>query len=178
MYIAISGLMLLSLVIVLTIAGFRIKQRVKSFIDMAIEMEKERELSVEEIRPAFLRITKHELPGKADNLRAVFQQFRESYIFVRFETDAEGIEYILQEFGGERVISKALDMDDLRAMKKTNRRFFSDSLPYWQNENGVCLFDANDVESCSVLEYSGYRGYKILIDDQKNTVYIYAYWGK
>jgi hypothetical protein len=158
--------------------GFRVQKRAKSFIDSAIEMEKERELSVGDIRPTFLSLTKRELPGKADNLRAIFQASREPRIFVRFETNSEGIKYILQEFGGERVISKTLNTDDLRAMKKTNRRLFNNSLSKWQNETGLDLFDQDAIESCRVLEYHGYRGYKVLIDDQKNTVYIFAYWGK
>jgi len=173
-YIVLSGLILLILLSFLTMKGIRFYQ----WTQLLVEKAHERELSVEEIRPAFLRVTKHELPSKADNLRAIFQQFREQSIFVRFETDPESIEYILQNFGGERVISKSLNTDDLRVMKKSNRRFFNNSLPYWQNENGVCLFDQDAIESCRVLEYSGYRGYKILIDDQKNTVYIFAYWGK
>jgi hypothetical protein len=139
-----------------------------------VEKAHEREISVEEIRPAFLRVTKRELPSKADGLRAIFEDSREPSIFVRFETDPEGIEYILEEFGGERVTSKNLNADDWRLREHSGLGIFT-RFSFWQRELGINLFDANEVESCHVLEYSGYRGYKILIDEQKNTVYIFAY---
>lgn len=160
----------LSLLILLAIIGFRIQQWAQSLVERAHE----RVLSVEEIRPVFLSITNRELPGKADNLRAIFEESREPCIFVRFDTDSEGVEYILKEFGGERVISKTFDADDIRAPKKSVSKFFT-RLSFWQNELGVSLFDPDTIESFRVLEYSGSRGYKILIDDQSRTVYIFAY---
>ncbi len=170
LYIILIGLTLLVLLSFLTIKGIRFYQWTQSLVEKAHE----RELSVEEIRPAFVRVTKRELPDKADNLRAIFEDSREPSIFVRFETDPEGIEYILQNFGGERVNSETLNKDDWRLREHSGLGFFT-KLSFWQHELGISLFDANDVESCHVLEYSGYRGYKILIDDQENTVYIFAY---
>jgi hypothetical protein len=139
-----------------------------------VEMSKERELSIEEIRPAFFRVTERELPGKADSLRAIFEEGRDPCIFVRFETDPEGIEYILENFGGERVTSETINAGDRRLREDAGLGYFT-KLSFWEHELGVSLFDANDIESCRVLEYRGYRGYKILIDDKKNTVYVYAY---
>ncbi len=160
----------LSLLILLVIIGFRIQQCAQSLVERAHE----RVLSVEEIRPVFLRITNRELPLKADNLRAIFEEGRDPHIFVRFNTDSEGVAHILKEFGGKRVISKSFNADDIGSPKKSGSRFFT-RLSFWQNELGISPFDPNTIESCRVLEYSGSRGYKILIDDQSRTVYIDAY---
>lgn len=160
----------LSLLVLLAIIGFRIQRWTQSLVERAHE----RLLSVEEIRPVFLRITNCELPSKADNLRAIFEEGRDPRIFVRFDTDSEGVAYILKEFSGERVISKTFDADDIGVPKKSVSRFFT-RLSFWQNELGVILFNPDSIESCHVLEYSGSRGYKILIDDQSRTVYIDAY---
>lgn len=160
----------LTLLILLAITGFRFQQWMQSLVEMAHE----RELSVGEIRPVFLSITNRALPSKAYSLRAIFQEGRDPSIFVRFETDSEGITYILKEFAGERVIFKTLDAGDFRALTRSGRRFFT-RLSFWQDELGVCLFDQDTIESGRLLEYRGSRGYKILIDDQKSAVYIYAY---
>lgn len=59
------------------------------------------ELPTKLIRPAFKVISGHKLPAKADSLRALcWRAGRDSCIFVRFETDADGIAYILKTFGG------------------------------------------------------------------------------
>ena len=116
----------LSLLILLAIIGFRFQQWTQSLVERAHE----RALSAEEIRPVFLRITNRELPGKADNLRAIFEEGRDPRIFVRFDTDSEGVAYILKEFGGERVISKTFDADDIGAPKKSGSKFFT-RLSFW-----------------------------------------------
>ena len=65
------------------------------------------------IRQAFRLVTERELPQKADSLRAIFQGGREPRIFVSFETDSEGIRYIVETFTKPGVISKSLDVDSM-----------------------------------------------------------------
>jgi hypothetical protein len=59
-----------------------------------------RELQEDEIRPLFHGITNRNLPSIASNLRGIYGAGRDPHIFVTFSTDANGIDQILNSFGG------------------------------------------------------------------------------
>jgi hypothetical protein len=118
-----------------------------------------------------------ELPNKTDGLRAFFLSNREPAIFVRFQTDSEGVEYILEAFGGSDEILRTFDADHMKALTEANViLFFYPSR--WQDELGICLFDQNSIESGRMLKgLTGSVGSKvytstIFIEDKTNIVYI------
>lgn len=118
------------------------------------------------IRPTFRVIAERELPQKADGLRAILGGGREPAIFVRFETDSEGIAYIVETFGGPPVESWTLNPDLLRNLKASHMSVFH--IPsLWEQKMGVHIFDPESIESARILEYPvgmvRELGYKILI---------------
>ncbi|MFB0525448.1 MAG: hypothetical protein ACETVZ_07885 [Phycisphaerae bacterium] len=135
--------------------------------------ESPRELPPRLIRPAFKFITGWELPRNADNLRAIFRGGRARNIFVRFDTDSDGISYI------ESVVNKAggsfeaFDADKLKLLKKAGFSLFPE-VSRWQKKIGVCLFDQDSIDSGRMFVY--HSGLNIVIDDQRVTVYILATW--
>jgi len=130
------------------------------------------ELPTAKIPLEFRTITGQELPKKVDGLRAIFQGGMDPEIFVRFETDAEGIEHIKRSFmiagstSGRIVAGQPMQMWSL---------MFS-SVPRMQEKLGICLFDQKSIESGLLIESPGlkHRFYSVLIDEQRGTVYIYA----
>jgi hypothetical protein len=56
------------------------------------------ELPLTKIPLEFRTITGQELPKKVDGLRAIFKGSSDPEIFVRFDTDAEGIEHVKHSF--------------------------------------------------------------------------------
>jgi hypothetical protein len=133
-----------------------------------------RELPTRLIRRAFWIVTGQQLPSKADGLRAIFQGGREPAIFVRFQTDSEGIKYILETFGGPGVESTTYDADFLKALSTSRANIFP-ILPIWQEKLGICLYDQESIESGRELKFisGGVEAwYTIFIDDQRDTVYI------
>jgi len=49
----------------------------------------------EKIKERFKMVTGLDLPGKAENMRAIYPLMNYSQIFVKFETDPEGITKVL-----------------------------------------------------------------------------------
>ena len=137
------------------------------------------ELPTRLIRTTFSRITGHrKLPKKADGLRAIYYSTNEPAIFVKFQTDSEGIEYILNIFGGPAAKSEMFDADYLKALTAANVTLFSYP-SRWQKELGIFLYDQDSIESGRLLTgwvdsegLDRYDRYTIFIDDQRNTVYI------
>ena len=137
-----------------------------------IAWQEPHELSPAKIPLEFRTITGQELPKKADGLRAIFKGSLDPEIFVRFETDAEGIEHIKRSFmiagstSGRIVAGQPMQMWSL---------MFS-SVPRMQEKLGICLFDQKSIESGLLIESPGlkHRFYSVLIDEQRGTVYIYA----
>jgi hypothetical protein len=135
-----------------------------------------RELTPRWVRPAFQFVTGEELPRSAEGLRAIFFGGRESSIFVRFQTDAEGIAYISRTFEKPGVTSQTLDADRLRALTASNVSAigYMPYMPWWPQG----LYDQNSIDSACLLEYSPSMpkglAYKLLIDAQHGTVYIFA----
>jgi len=131
------------------------------------------ELPTRLIRPAFKHITNSDLPLKANGLRALFQGGRDQKIFVRFETDSDGMGYILETFGRSGAEWEAFDVDKLRS----GIEVFA-TLSLVQKDAGICLFDQNTIESGRLLKgqlvHRWKVWYAIFIDDQNSTVYISA----
>lgn len=133
------------------------------------------ELPTRLIRQAFQDVTDREMPQKADGLRAIYSGGREPSIFVRFETGSEGIAYILEKFGGRGVKINTFDAD---SKKRHSVLHVHGMLSYYQEKSGIHIFDWKDVKSGLELKYSAgiQPSYEIVIDEQQNSVYIFAYW--
>jgi hypothetical protein len=140
------------------------------------EEARTRELPTQEIRPTFVRLARHDLPGKADGLRAIYQGGRDAGIFARFTTDDEGIDYVASTFCGKRGTDNALSADEWTAKNSPASTLFTGPT-FWQQRLGVSLFDPDSIESARVLKSGPIKRtrYEILIDDSHKTVYIYAY---
>jgi hypothetical protein len=117
-----------------------------------------------------------QLPQRVQNLRGAYAPYRDAEIFIRFETDSEGIAEVLETFGRPGTESKTLDPNDFREMKKFGINAFPRAAS-WLEKNGINLFDQTGMESGRVLEGSGLSSeiwYKVFIDDRRGTVYIHA----
>lgn len=167
-YLAGTGLLALLILLFLAIA----------LIWQHIEFGPAIQLPTSKIRKTFLMIAERELPKKADGLRALLGGGREPVIFVRFKTDSEGIAYIIETFGGPPVESRTLNADFLKILRGFPYGIFPLAVQ-WEEKKGVCIFDRESIESARILEYPvGHvtrLGYKILIDDKRNTVYMFVY---
>lgn len=138
---------------------------------------KPKELPTKLIMQKFREIAGRELPQKAEGLRAIDARTRDPQIFVRFETDSEGIAQVLKTFGGLGVKPRTLDEDDFKRRKALGVTLFSGP-SQWQETIGVKIFDQESFKSGRRLTYeadSGKPGYRIFIDDQRGIVYIHAF---
>ena len=138
---------------------------------------KPKELPTKLIRQKFREIAGRELPQKAEGLRAIDARTRDPQIFVRFETDSEGIEEVLKSFGGPGVEIRNLDEDDFKRRKSLGVTMFSGP-SQWQETIGVKIFDQESFKSGRALDYEadfGKPGYRIFIDDKRSIVYIHAF---
>lgn len=136
------------------------------------------ELPTRLIEPVLRYVAGRELPEKTGGLRAIFQGGRDPRIFVRFDTDTEGIAYVKRSFTGPGASSKHLDVDTLKRLTLSGYRMFY-LASQWQDENGVCLFDQMSIESGLEINSAAgpgapQRRYHVFIDDHRNTVYISA----
>ncbi len=130
------------------------------------------ELPVAKIPVEFRTITGQELPKKVDGLRAIFQGSMDPKIFVRFETDAEGIEHIKRSF----LIAGATSERIVAGQPKQMRSLMFSSVSRMQEKLGICLLDRKSIQSGLLIESPGlkHRYYSVLIDEQRGTVYTYA----
>lgn len=142
------------------------------------------ELPTRLIRPAFRGMTGWDLPGKAEKLHAIFGARRDSWIFVGFQTDSEGVSYIQRKFaelGGEL---KPFEASKLRAIR-AKEGFLSDIEPdaillvradHAQKKLGICILDQRAIESGLRLRNFHVKGisYRSYIDTKHNSVYIDA----
>jgi len=137
------------------------------------------ELPTKRIRQEVRKFGGLELPQKASGLRAILSHSRDPGIFVRFETNSEGIDHVLKTFGGSAVKSERLDPNDLKEIKKFGGSLFPQP-SQWQQMIGVRLFDEESMESGRLLEHRapGFNevGWWVFIEDKSNTVYIHAYF--
>jgi hypothetical protein len=136
------------------------------------------QLPTVKIRKTFQMITERELPKKADGLCAFLEGGRDKAMFIGFETDPEGIAYIIETFGGPPVESRIINADFLKILKESQYSEFP-IVSLWEDKLGAHIFDMKSIESAHILEYPVGRvttlGYKILIDDEQNNVYMFLY---
>jgi hypothetical protein len=136
------------------------------------------ELPTRLIRPAFHWFTGRELPKKADGVRAIIHGGTDPSLFVRFETDSDGIEHIKHAFSEARTSSEYFDRDTFKNLAMSERRLFP-IVSRWQERIGVCLIDEKSIESgLSINSAPGPPApeikYSIFIDDGHSTVYIFV----
>lgn len=117
------------------------------------------------IRPAFRKIAGWDLPAKSEELRAQFHGGRDPAIFVRFQTDSEGISRI-----GEHVAPFRAEFEPFSGTPG----FYIVS--QWEEESGVRILDQRVIESGLRLKYyePGALSFEIVVDTQRNTVQIWA----
>jgi len=133
------------------------------------------ELLAAKIPAEFRTISGQELPKKVDGLRAIFQGGMDPEIFARFETDAEGIEHVKRSFMIAGATSERIDDDKLKRLNASRHSVLS-----WasrmQEKLGIRLFDQESIESGLLIESPGlkHRYYRVFIDEQRGTVYVYA----
>jgi hypothetical protein len=115
-----------------------------------------------------------QLPERPVDAHGVTNSGRAEAIFVRFETDAEGMAYVLETFGGAENDPAALDSNGLAELKKSSTNMFAEAAS-WQDELGLSLYDQASLESACLFEseLEGI-GHKVLIDRQSGTVYLFA----
>lgn len=137
------------------------------------------ELPTRLIRPAFRGFTGHELPTKADGVRAIFRGGMDQSLFVRFETDSDGIEHITHAFSEAGTSSEYIDPDTFRNLTMSEWRLFR-VVSRWQERIGVCLIDEKSIESGLLIDSAAGPGapeimYRIFIDDGHSSVYIFVF---
>ena len=170
--ISIVGFGLLALLTMLCITIPLIWQDIKN-------LSRPYELPTEKIRHVFLSIADQELPKKTDNLRAIFQRGPDPSMFLRFDTDSDGIEHIKRSFAGPGTRSKYIDEDTLTFMRKADLSLFV-SAPRMQDDLGVSLFDQKSIKPGLEINFAAGSGsglhmyYQIFIEDQQSTVYIFV----
>ncbi|MBN2182626.1 MAG: hypothetical protein JW715_12000 [Sedimentisphaerales bacterium] len=138
-----------------------------------------------EIRKKFKHITGLDLPGKAENMRAMYHIQRELFeIFVKFETDSEGITWANQTFAPPDVKTDMVKSEYFIERVSQNAKIFDGDPSEWQEYLGIKLFDDESFKSGLLITYRdqssnvrklGYVvDYRVFIDDQNNIVYILA----
>ncbi len=124
------------------------------------------------IRSAVKYSTGHEAPAKMEDARGIIQGSREPSFFIGFRTDAEGLQYVLKEFGADSTV-EVLDEEKLRC----GWNAFAGYL-HWQKELGVQIYDQNNIHSGKLLRCSPASsldpGYTIVVDDEHRAVYLWA----
>jgi hypothetical protein len=158
------GVSLITLTVVITFGIFR-------FVRYIQVESLPHELAPQKIKREFKRLTRYELPAKTNNLRAILERGRDAYIFVRFQTDPEGVEYVKRSFGGQGVRSQYLDKDILKY-----KTIFT-GVSIMEEYAGIKLFDQESIGPGLEISREAWSGlsYKIFIEDKTNTVYIYAF---
>jgi hypothetical protein len=163
-----------------------------------------RELPQRRIRPMVKRFTGRELPGKVEDLRAIFRSYRGvEAIFLAFQTDQQGCSYILDAFAGKHVKMHEFPPAEGTSFDCTGILVFHKACWYYQKELGVTLFDEDLINrvlsDSSGLEYAntgrypegtvtGYylagasfdrssklwRHHVVLVFEDRGLVYLYA----
>lgn len=125
------------------------------------------ELPTRLVRPAFRWITGWDLPSKAEKLRAIFSGGRDPSIFVRFQTDSEGIIYIR-----EQIAPFGVEFEPFTGIPKFH------IVSQWQDRFGLDILDRRAIESGLRLQYYPVSGinFNIIMDTQHNNLYMRATW--
>ena len=118
------------------------------------------------IRPAFRKIAGWDLPVESKELRALFHGGRDPAIFVRLQTDSEGISHIR-----EQMVPFGVEFEPFSGIPG----FFIVS--QWEEWSGIRIRDHRVIESGLRLGYNHLLNgsFEIVIDTQRNNVYIRAW---
>ena len=134
------------------------------------------ELPEDQIRPAFRRITDHDLPETVRNVRGIWFGGREPQIFVVFDTDPAGIAAIERMFAIPQAQVETLERSRVDSLVASGWTGFA-SPSVWQEKTGRLVFDPSAFGAGRMISYStgGLEGWQVYIDDEHGTVYIY-FW--
>jgi hypothetical protein len=132
------------------------------------------ELPEDKIRLAFRRLMDRELPEVVRKARGVWLGSRESRIFVRFDTDANGIACIERMFDSPQAKRETLEGKRLRGLIISGWTAFP-SVSVWQEKTGVRMVDPNELGAGRRIEYyKGEEGWDVYIDDEHSRIYIHT----
>lgn len=128
------------------------------------------------IRRAFRYVTDQEMPEVVRNARAIWFGGREPRMFVRFDTDPNGIACTERTFGTPEAECQTLGADMVNSLIPAHLPVFS-SARFWQERAGVSVFDPNSLGAGRWIRYCERAGigWEIYIDDEHATVYVYAW---
>ncbi|MEN6426353.1 MAG: hypothetical protein ABFD90_06770 [Phycisphaerales bacterium] len=134
------------------------------------------ELPEGKIRLAFRQITGRELPTVVRNARGILFGGREARIFVRFETDADGIACIERKYDIPQARRETLEGTRLAGLVASGWTGFP-AVEGWQEKTGRRMFDPNAFGAGRMISYSsqGGEGWEVYIDDEHGTVYVYTW---
>ncbi len=127
------------------------------------------------IRSAIKFASGHAAPAMMEDAQGIVCGGRDPAVFVRFRTDDQGLQYVLQEFGGPDAVVEVLDMEVFRSVPSGWHMFAG--VTHWQAELGVHIYDPSTIRSARVLirnSYSFDPSYYLLIDEEQHTIYIWA----
>ena len=105
-----------------------------------------RELPARLVRPGFRDITGWDLPSKAENLRSIYSGGRNPSIFVRFQTDSEGISYIKKQIA-EHLAPFSVEFEPFTGTPEFH------IVSQWQSRFGLDVIDLKSVVSGFRFEY-------------------------
>jgi len=130
-----------------------------------------REVSTERVRVLFEKMTGRDLPLTIDNVRSLWQGGPDTEMYLRFDTDSDGVTHLLHMLGGELAQVSHVDelpVDELARLCPD----VSEGMSAWKQHFGVSMFD-NDVVSGQLLVRQGCRGYTLLVDDTQKEVHLF-----
>jgi hypothetical protein len=112
------------------------------------------------------------LPAYAKDVGAIIFSGRDvTTVFVRFHTDEAGVQEMLRWFGEGAVGTRSSKLDQQQLSQWDG----FDLLSEWQKKLGLVLYDRSAIDSATLLVPRALSPVRaMLIDDQKNIVYLYA----
>ncbi len=124
------------------------------------------------VRSAVRLVAGHELPAYAKDVGAIIFSGRDvTTVFVRFHTDEAGVQEMLRWFGEGAVGTRSSKLDQQQLSQWDG----FDLLSEWQKKLGLVLYDRSAIDSATLLVPRALSPVRaMLIDDQKNIVYLYA----
>ena len=127
------------------------------------------------IRSAIRFASGHAAPAIMDDAQGIIHGGRDPAVFVRFRTDDDGLQYVLQEFGGAAAAVEVLDMEVFRSVRSGWPVFVL--VMGWQEKLGVHIYDPSTIRSARILTHRSDFGprYYLLIDEEQHTVYLLAW---
>ncbi len=134
------------------------------------------ELPARFIRPAFRYATDRDMPAVVRDAQAIWSGGREPSIFVRFETDLNGLAYLEQTFGGPGTESETFSAEEMKEIMGSGGDFFP-MAKVWQERLGLSMYDAKALGAGRLIRCSEVNGggWRIFIDEDHSVVYVLAW---